>query len=145
MPDATGRAEQLWHEPDWNCPICLSVNRAIRTRCRICGANNPLNPPTKPESSGKSGPRPGTCAICEGPMVGHKTVEIDGEHLHFNHMRCIGHLQKENQALYIALKSLWSAVAKYGQIGHEGSELLEVMSEAREVLAKARGEKPDAR
>lgn len=32
------------------------------------------------------------------------------------------------------LHRLWSAVAAYGCIGFEGSELLEVMSEAREAL-----------
>ncbi len=27
---------ELWTDPDWDCPRCLSVNRAIRDRCRIC-------------------------------------------------------------------------------------------------------------
>lgn len=26
--------EQLWKDPDWNCPQCGFVNRAIRSRCR---------------------------------------------------------------------------------------------------------------
>lgn len=29
--------EQLWKDPDWNCPNCMAVNLAIRERCRICG------------------------------------------------------------------------------------------------------------
>lgn len=26
--------EQLWQDPDWNCPSCGFVNRAVRERCR---------------------------------------------------------------------------------------------------------------
>ena len=46
-------------------------------------------------------------------------------------------------ALYRTLKALWKQIARYQNIGHEGSELLEVMSDAREILARARGEKPE--
>jgi hypothetical protein len=42
--------------------------------------------------------------------------------------------------LYESLQALWNEVARYQNIGHEGSELLEVMSDARAALAKARGE-----
>ena len=28
---------QLWQDPDWNCPHCKTVNFAIRQRCRSCG------------------------------------------------------------------------------------------------------------
>jgi hypothetical protein len=28
---------QLWQDPDWNCPHCEAVNRAIREKCRTCG------------------------------------------------------------------------------------------------------------
>jgi hypothetical protein len=37
------------------------------------------------------------------------------------------------------LKRLWLAVAAYGLIGFEGSQLLEVMSDARAAITKARG------
>jgi hypothetical protein len=30
-------SEQLWKDPDWNCPNCDFVNFAIRQRCRSCG------------------------------------------------------------------------------------------------------------
>lgn len=43
-------------------------------------------------------------------------------------------LNAENERLRAALQSLWDAVARYGAIGHEGSELLEVMSDASAVL-----------
>ncbi len=36
--------------------------------------------------------------------------------------------------LYAALLALWRKVAEYQAIGYEGSELLEIMSDAREVL-----------
>ncbi len=35
------------------------------------------------------------------------------------------------------LKALWHAVAKYDSIGFEGSELLEVMSDARQAIEDA--------
>jgi hypothetical protein len=35
MKDAT--TEQLWLDPDWTCPHCRFVNRAIRRHCRHCG------------------------------------------------------------------------------------------------------------
>jgi hypothetical protein len=38
--------------------------------------------------------------------------------------------------LYAALSALWNAVVKYDRIGFEGSELLEVMWDARGVLEK---------
>ena len=38
--------------------------------------------------------------------------------------------------LYEALESLWTDIQRYG-IGHEGSELLEIMSDARAALKKA--------
>lgn len=34
--------EQLWEDPDWDCPRCRSVNFAIRERCRICGFDSAL-------------------------------------------------------------------------------------------------------
>jgi len=43
-------------------------------------------------------------------------------------------------ALVENLDRLWHAVAAYGRIGYEGSELLEAMSEAKAALALARGE-----
>jgi hypothetical protein len=42
--------------------------------------------------------------------------------------------------LYESLQALWNEVARYQNIGYEGSELLEVMTDARAALAKARGE-----
>jgi hypothetical protein len=50
------------------------------------------------------------------------------------------HLIAAAPELYEALESLWTEIAKYPNIGHEGSNLLEVMSDARSALAKARGE-----
>lgn len=50
------------------------------------------------------------------------------------------HLIAAAPELYSVLESLWNEIAKYSHIGHEGSELLEKMSDARAVLAKARGE-----
>lgn len=29
--------EQLWKDPDWDCPRCQAVNMAIRDKCRLCG------------------------------------------------------------------------------------------------------------
>lgn len=29
--------EQLWKDPDWTCPSCQFVNKAIREKCRNCG------------------------------------------------------------------------------------------------------------
>lgn len=43
-------------------------------------------------------------------------------------------------ALYRNLKALWSEVKRYN-IGYEGSELLEIMSDARTSLSRARGDK----
>ena len=28
---------QLWLDPDWDCPHCRYVNKAIREKCRNCG------------------------------------------------------------------------------------------------------------
>jgi hypothetical protein len=37
-------AEQLWKDPDWKCPRCGWMNKAIRERCRNfdCGFNSAL-------------------------------------------------------------------------------------------------------
>lgn len=29
--------EQLWRDPNWDCPRCKAVNFGIREICRICG------------------------------------------------------------------------------------------------------------
>lgn len=29
--------EQLWKDPDWQCPNCRFTNLAVRTFCRNCG------------------------------------------------------------------------------------------------------------
>ena len=29
--------EQLWKDPDWDCPRCKYTNLAIRDACRNCG------------------------------------------------------------------------------------------------------------
>lgn len=29
--------EQLWQDPDWECPRCHYANLAIRAACRNCG------------------------------------------------------------------------------------------------------------
>lgn len=29
--------EKLWTDPDWTCPRCNTVNKAIRHGCRECG------------------------------------------------------------------------------------------------------------
>lgn len=34
MSDMDKATEQLWNDPDWICPKCEWVNRAIRNRCR---------------------------------------------------------------------------------------------------------------
>lgn len=56
-----------------------------------------------------------------------------------------GFLEDDNRRLRIALGKLWDAVKKYDRIGFEGSELLEVMSEARHILdsPEFRVAKPD--
>ena len=28
--------EQFWKDPDWTCPHCKFVNKAIREKCRNC-------------------------------------------------------------------------------------------------------------
>lgn len=61
--------------------------------------------------------------------------------------RCMDRTPEEHEAdarliaaapeMYDALKRLWLEIQRYEHIGHEGSELLEVMSDAREAIAKA--------
>lgn len=29
--------EQLWNDPNWNCPHCKYTNLAVREKCRNCG------------------------------------------------------------------------------------------------------------
>lgn len=48
-------------------------------------------------------------------------------------------LEHDNQLLLPVLIALWKSVKKYDRIGCEGSELLEVMSDAREAITKAYG------
>ena len=35
-------AEQLWHDPDWRCPMCGFMNMAIREVCRNCHFDSAL-------------------------------------------------------------------------------------------------------
>jgi hypothetical protein len=51
----------------------------------------------------------------------------------------IARLMATAPELLEALESLWKQVQRYN-IGHEGSELLEVMSDARAAIAKAKGD-----
>ncbi len=54
--------------------------------------------------------------------------------------RAVLRLAGKAPELYITLRALFAEISKYNRIGFEGSELLELMSEAREMLAAAVGE-----